>query len=148
MPIPKFSPIANAPDRTKRIIKTLLGGLLVVLAAAFGLESTNNDWDIGSILRGNSASDSKVVRDDKGNIKRDANGGMVTRVKRDKDGNVVAQDAAGGKYTDEYNCKDFDSQPAAQAFFEKAGGKGHDTNRLDGDGDGVACEDLPAKARG
>lgn len=142
MPLPKFKPVANSSEKTKKKIKLLLGGLLGILVAAFGLEATNNDWDLGSILGGNSVSDSKVVRDESGNIKRDAQGGMITRVKRDKEGNIIPQEQAGGKYTDEYNCKDFDTQPEAQRFFDKAGGVGHDTNRLDGDGDGVACEDL------
>ncbi len=35
-------------------------------------------------------------------------------------------------------------QPESQKFFVNAGGKSKDTNRLDGDNDGVACEDLPA----
>ncbi len=143
MPIPKFKPIANSSDKTKKILKPLLGGLLVIIAGAFGLEATNNDWDLGSIFGGNSVSDSKVVRNESGNIKRDAQGGMITRVKRDKEGNIVPQEQAGGKYTDEYNCKDFATQPESQKFFDKAGGVGHDTNRLDGDGDGTACEDLP-----
>ena len=39
------------------------------------------------------------------------------------------------------NCGDFSSQSEAQAFFEAAGGG--DPHRLDGDGDGVACESLP-----
>ena len=65
---------------------------------------------------------------------------------RDKNGNVVPEGTAGAKYTDEYNCADFSAQGDAQRFFDKAGGVGHDTNRLDGDKDGVACEDLPRGA--
>jgi hypothetical protein len=66
---------------------------------------------------------------------------------RDKNGNVVPDGTAGAKYTDEYNCADFSTQPESQAFFDKAGGVTKDTNRLDGDKDGVACEDLPKAAR-
>jgi len=142
MPLPKFTPVANAPAGAKKIIKPILIGLLGILAAAFGLEVTNNDWDLGSILKGSSPSDAKVQRDQNGNIRRDANGKVVTRVMRDKNGNVVPDGTAGAKYTDEYNCADFSTQPEAQRFFAKAGGVGHDTNRLDGDKDGVACEDL------
>ena len=40
---------------------------------------------------------------------------------------------------DLYNCEDFSTQAAAQAFF---GGLGDDVNRLDADNDGVACEAL------
>lgn len=120
MAIPKFKPLANASEGTKRLLKPILILLLVILGGAFGLEATNNDWDIGKLLSGASPSEAKVMRD--------------------KDGNVVTE---GGKYTDEYNCADFDTQSKAQKFYEKAGGVSKDTNRLDGDKDGVACEDLP-----
>lgn len=39
------------------------------------------------------------------------------------------------------DCADFPSQRAAQIFFLKHGGPKHDPDRLDGDNDGVACED-------
>ena len=39
------------------------------------------------------------------------------------------------------NCSDFDTQRAAQAFFERH--QPGDPHRLDGDNDGVACESLP-----
>ena len=61
---------------------------------------------------------------------------------RDKEGNVVT---SGGKYTDEYNCADFSTQPEAQRFFKNSGGPTKDTNNLDGDKDGIACEALPQK---
>jgi hypothetical protein len=147
MPLPKFKPVANASEGTKKIIKPILIGLLAILAGAFGLEVTNSDWDLGKIVKGSSPSDAKILRDKNGNIRRDANGQIVTRVTRDKNGNVVPDGTAGAKYTDEYNCTDFSTQPEAQRFFDKAGGVGHDTNRLDGDKDGVACEDLPKAAR-
>ena len=41
------------------------------------------------------------------------------------------------KRRDIYNCADFSSGAAAQAFFESTPG---DPNRLDGDNDGIACE--------
>ena len=147
MPIPKFKPVANASEGSKKIIKPILIGLLAILAAAFGLEATNSDWDLGKILKGSSPSDAKILRDEKGNIRRDASGNIITRVTRDKNGNVVPDGTAGAKYTDEYNCADFSAQAEAQRFFDRAGGVGHDTNRLDGDNDGVACEDLPKGAR-
>ena len=46
--------------------------------------------------------------------------------------------AAGDK-----DCKDFRSQRAAQLFFLRHGGPRYDPDRLDGDDDGVACEDNP-----
>lgn len=39
------------------------------------------------------------------------------------------------------NCSDFDTQAEAQSFYEKH--QPGDPHRLDGDGDGVACEGLP-----
>lgn len=41
------------------------------------------------------------------------------------------------------DCKDFGTHAQAQAFFESLGGPGVDPHRLDGDGDGRACESLP-----
>jgi hypothetical protein len=41
------------------------------------------------------------------------------------------------------DCRDFSSQRAAQLFFIKHGGPRYDPDRLDGDDDGVACEDNP-----
>ena len=42
------------------------------------------------------------------------------------------------------DCADFPSQKAAQLFFIKHGGPHYDPDRLDGDHDGIACEDNPA----
>ena len=41
------------------------------------------------------------------------------------------------------NCGDFATQAEAQAFFEAVGGPAQDPHRLDGDGNGLACESLP-----
>lgn len=118
--IPKFKPLADAPESKKKIVKPVLLGVLVLLLGAFGLEASNNDWDLGKLLSGSTMGEAKVLRD--------------------KEGNVVT---SGGKYTDEYNCADFEAQPQAQKFFTNAGGPSKDTNRLDGDNDGEACEALP-----
>lgn len=118
--IPKFEPLAKAPESKKKIAKPFLIGVLVLLLGAFGLEVSNTDFDLGKLLSGSSLSESKVMRD--------------------KEGNVVT---SGGKYTDEYNCADFETQPGAQRFFTNAGGPSQDTNNLDGDNDGEACEALP-----
>lgn len=55
------------------------------------------------------------------------------------------------------DCADFRSQRAAQFFYLRHGGPRYDPDRLDGDDDGVACEDnscpcyygrhLPRRAR-
>jgi excalibur calcium-binding domain-containing protein len=41
------------------------------------------------------------------------------------------------------DCRDFATQRAAQIYFLKHGGPREDPDRLDGDNDGVACEDNP-----
>ncbi len=42
------------------------------------------------------------------------------------------------------DCKDFSSQAEAQAYFNSKGGSAsNNVDRLDGDHDGAACEDLP-----
>jgi hypothetical protein len=122
MAIPKFKPLAEASAGTKKVVKPILMVVIAILLGAFGLEVSNNDWDLGKLLSGSSVSEARVMRD--------------------KEGNVVT---SGGKYTDEYNCDDFSTQPEAQKFFEKAGGPNKDVNRLDGNNDGVACQDLPKK---
>jgi len=121
MAIPKLKLLADQSPATKKTLKVVFGGVIAILLVALGLEATNNDWDLGKLLSGESWSDSKVMRDINGNVVE-----------------------SGGKYTDEYNCEDFDTQPEAQTFFKNAGGPSEDTNGLDGDNDGTACESLPA----
>jgi len=143
MAIPKFKPLANASEGTKKVAKPILMVIIAVLLAAFGLEITNNDWDLGALFSGSAPSEAKILRDEKGNLQQNEAGDFVTRVMRDKEGNVLSEGQTGGKYTDEYNCDDFKTQPEAQRFYAKAGGVSKDTNRLDGDKDGEACESLP-----
>jgi len=121
MAIPKFKPLANASESSKKVARPILMAVLAILAAAFGLESCNNDWDLGKLLSGSTPSEARVMRD--------------------KEGNEVT---TGGKYTDEYNCDDFSTQEEAQKFFENAGGPNKDVNRLDGDNNGKACQSLPS----
>lgn len=122
MKIPKFKPLAEGSEKSKNVFKYILSGGLIVLLTALGLEVSNNDYDLGKILEGSSWKDAKVMRD--------------------KDGNVVTDGS--GKYTNDYNCDDFDSQDQAQRFFDKVkADTGEDPNRLDGDKDTIACEDLP-----
>ena len=103
---------------------------LFALLAAFGLEFTKNDWDLGKLWETKSFQESKVSRDESGNILFDKMGNITT-------------DSSKGKKSDDYNCADFSTQPEAQNFFEKVGGVGNDVNRLDGNKDGEACESLP-----
>lgn len=124
MAIPKFKPLANASESSKKVARPILMAVIAIFAAAFGLESCNNDWDLGKLMSGSTVSEAKVMRD--------------------KEGNVVT---SGGKYTDEYNCDDFKTQEEAQRFFVKAGGPNKDVNRLDGDNNGVACQSLPKEKK-
>lgn len=96
-------------------------GIMLLLFVGLGMEVSNTDYDLGKMIETKSVSESKVMRDNEGNVVTDGS----------------------GKATDEYNCEDFTTQPRAQAFFEKVGGVGKDTNRLDGNKDGVACQNLP-----
>ncbi len=102
----------------------------IALLAAFGLEASKNDFDLGKLLQTRSLQESKVSRDESGNILFDKLGNITT-------------DATQGKKADDYNCDDFSTRPEAQTFFEKVGGTKNDLNRLDGDKDGEACESLP-----
>jgi len=143
MQIPKFKPLANASEGKKKVIKPVLMVVMALLLGAFGLEATNNDWDLTKILTGTPVQDAKILRDENGNLMQDKSGNFVTRVMRDKFGNVVKEGSTGAKYTDEYNCSDFATQAEAQTFYDKAGGVSGDVNRLDADKDGIPCEDLP-----
>jgi F0F1-type ATP synthase assembly protein I len=101
-------------------------GIVAILLIGVGLEVNNTDYDLGKMMETKSISQSKVLRD--------------------KEGNIVT-DSKFGKATDEYNCADFENQPQAQRFFDRAGGVTQDTNRLDGNKDGAACQSLPAGAK-
>jgi len=119
-------------------------GVGILLLAAFGLEATETDIDLGTLYDTGSVEESQIERDSEGNLATDAEGGFLTRVFRDMEGNEVPKGTAGAKYADEYNCDDFATQREAQRFFENAGGLENDVNRLDGNKDGVACQALPA----
>jgi hypothetical protein len=106
-----------------KLTKGILGVAIVILVGALGLELTNTDFDLGKLLGGQGIEESRVLRD--------------------KSGNVVSAGTEGAKYTDEYNCDDFTTRAEAQSFFQNAGGPSQDTNNLDGDNDGEACESLP-----
>lgn len=103
--------------------------IFVLLLTAFGMEATKKDYDVQKLIKTKSFQQSEVSRDEKGNILFDKLGNIVT-------------DPTQGKEADDYNCADFNTQPEAQAFFEKVGGTDRDLNRLDGDKDGNACESL------
>ena len=112
----------------------------ISLLTALGLEVNKSDWDLEKLYQTKSFEQSKVSRDNKGNVLLDKAGNIFF----DKAGNIT-NDKSHGKKSDDYNCSDFSTQAEAQAFFKKVGGRGNDVNRLDGDKDGVACESLPKK---
>lgn len=120
-------------------------GVGVALLVALGLETTNTDIDLGTLIDTGSLSDSKIERDADGNLSSSEDGGLLTRVLRDMEGNEVPKGTAGAKYADEYNCDDFATQQESQRFFDNAGGLANDVNRLDGNKDGVACQALPSE---
>lgn len=48
-----------------------------------------------------------------------------------------------GNHPGDRDCPDFDSHEQAQAFFDRHGGSASENvDRLDGDSDGLACEDY------
>lgn len=110
--------------------RIFLAVIFITLLATFGMEATQNDWDLGKLWETKSFQESKVSRDTAGNVLFDKLGNITT-------------DSSKGKKADEYNCDDFMTQPEAQSFFVKVGGTKNDVNRLDGNNDGVACQALP-----
>jgi len=119
-------------------------GIGLLLLAALGLEAAQTDIDMGSLLDGNSVSESMIERDADGNLVENDEGGLMTSIWRDENGFEVAEGTAGAKGEDAYNCSDFFTQPQAQTFFDNAGGVANDINGLDGNKDGVPCQALPA----
>lgn len=125
-------------------IRIWLFGIALILLAALGLEATNTDVDMGTLIETGSVSDSMIERDEDGNLVENDEGGFMTSIWRDMNGNEVPEGTAGAKGEDEYNCEDFATQGEAQVFFDNAGGVANDVNRLDGNKDGVPCQALPA----
>jgi Excalibur calcium-binding domain len=97
-------------------------GIGIMLLAALGMEATNTDVDLGKLMDTGSLSESVVKRDAEGNA---LYGAMCEE-------NV-------------YNCTNFKTQGEAQEVYDtcKTDEK-PDRHGLDRDGDGVACQSLPA----
>ena len=117
-------------SKKRKFAKGILGVVIVLLLGALGLEVTNNDFDLGALLSGQSLSEAKMERDESGNLT----------------GNTLGS-VCGDEAKDEYNCDDFATQEEAQAKMDQCIADGRDVNRLDGDKDGVACEALPSGAQ-
>ncbi len=102
----------------------------IALLIALGLEANQNDYDLKQLYETRSFEQSKVGRDESGNVLFDRFGNETS-------------DPSTGKGANDYNCSDFSTQTEAQSFFVKVGGSKHDVNRLDGNNDGEACTSLP-----
>lgn len=61
---------------------------------------------------------------------------LPIKQEREKQKNIICS-------YDAYNCGDFFTHTQAQSVFIECGGVNNDVHRLDGDGDGSACESLP-----
>ena len=97
-------------------------GIGVVLLVALGLEASNTDVDLGRLVETGSLSDSM--------IKRDENGKALYGATCEE--NV-------------YNCSNFKTQPEAQEVYDTCtSAENRDRHGLDKDGNGLACQSLPA----
>jgi hypothetical protein len=110
--------------------KIILGGVIALLLAAFGMEATQNDYDMERLIETKSFSESKIERD------------ATT-------GNIINVDEFCAAEKIDYNCSDFKNQSEAMAVYKRCGemGKNMDVFRLDGDKDGLVCEALPSGAQ-
>lgn len=97
-------------------------GIGAVLLIALGLEATSTDVDLGKLMDTGSLSQSM--------IKRDENGKALYGATCEE--NV-------------YNCSDFKTQGEAQEVYDTCtSAEKRDRHGLDKDGDGIACQSLPA----
>ena len=117
---------SGSPSR--KISKSIVLGIIILLLGALGLEVSNKDFDLGALLEGKSFKEAEMQRDSKGNLT----------------GKTLGE-ACGDEQKDIYNCDDFEYQEDAQAKMEECLAFGKDVNRLDGDKDGIACESLPRR---
>lgn len=106
-------------------VRLAMIAVIVLLLVALGLETGNTDFDLGKMIETGSLRESRIQRDEEGDLIM----------------GTMCGDAV-------YNCDDFRTQSEAQDVYEHCKfGKGNDPHRLDGDNDGVACESLPVGAR-
>ncbi len=105
--------------------RLFIAGLILLLLVALGLEAGNNDIDLGKFAKTHSWSESKIARDENGNL--------------------IMGAMCDPKQTYNYNCSDFKYQEEAQAVYEKCAKNGLDVHGLDRDKNGVACQNLPSR---
>lgn len=108
--------------------KVVLGGVIIALLAALGLESKNTDYDLGKAVQTGSFAKAKLRRNEKGDL-------------------VNIEEFCNAKEID-YNCSDFKTQAEAMNVYNKckSSGKNMDVYGLDRDRDGKVCESLPVGA--
>jgi hypothetical protein len=111
-------------------VKVILGGVIAVLLAAFGMEATKTDYDMGTLMETKSFAAAKIQRDE-------------------ATGNIINMDEFCSAEKIDYNCSDFKTQAEAMTVYRRCGelGKNMDVFRLDGDKDGLVCEALPTKTQ-
>jgi hypothetical protein len=110
--------------------KIAIGAMIAILLAAFGMEATNNDYDVQKLMETKSFTASKIERDP-------------------ATGDLINVDAFCNAKESDYNCSDFKTQDEAMSVYNrcKTLGKNMDVYRLDGDKDGLVCESLPKTAK-
>ena len=108
--------------------KIVIGGAIVLLLTAFGLEASKTDYNVGQAIQTGSLSAAKI--------------------QRDPNGNITNVDALCNSKEYDYNCSDFKTQPEAQAVYDRCKGLGRnmDVYHLDGNHNGIVCESLPSGA--
>jgi len=103
-------------------LRIIMIGLFILLLTALGLEVSQNDWDLGQLIKTGSFEQSRVERTEGGTW-------------------LIGEECQKEKL----NCDNFAFQEDAQDLFEKCGGLENDVHGLDGDNDGIVCEHLPSK---
>ncbi len=99
-------------------------GIGVVLLVALGLEATSTDVDLGKLIETGSLSESMIQRDENG---------------KPLYGATCEENV--------YNCSNFKTQPEAQEVYDTCtSAENRDRHGLDKDGNGQACQSLPAGA--
>lgn len=110
-------------------VKAILGVVIAILVAAFGMEATNNDYDMKTLTETGSFEAAKIERDP-------------------ETGNLTNIDGFCSSEKIDYNCSDFKTQAEAMEVYDRCSelGKNMDTFGLDRDKDGKVCESLPVGA--
>ena len=99
--------------------KAILGVVIAILVAAFGMEATENDYDMGTLMETKSFEAAKIERDP-------------------TTGNLTNVDGFCSSEKIDYNCSNFKTQAEAMEVYERCSdlGKNMDAFGLDRDKDG------------